>query len=273
MPNRMPPERGYDTSYQQLSRTQLYGPLRDFLKHYARRDRVVLYDDFLGDTIDLNNYALATSQSSVTHVASAALNGVIQGTVVATTTASLSIVTPAIWSGNNNASFEARFKVNTVASTFILEAGFIDAVPGSAGPGIADIDTATGATMTCGALFHFNNSQTHTGIAFGTIGDGSGQTFATTLLTTGFTTPVADTYMTVKVQLMTAAGETGKTKAHLWVNGVRRASHTPAAGAVDGTQLLAGWLYVHAVAAAAKIHYVDYIRIEQDRAALEAALE
>ena len=273
MPNRVPPERGYDLSYQQLNRTGLHGPLRDFLRSYARRDRVVMEDDFVGDTINLDNYALAQSQTSVTHVHAAALNGIIQGTVVATTTASLSIVTPAIWAGNNNASFEARFKVNTVASTFILEAGFIDAVPGSAGPGIADIDTATGATMTCGALFHFNNAQTHTGIAFGTIGDATGQTFATTLMTTGFTTPVADTYMTIKVQLLTNPGETGKTKALLWVNSKLRATHAPAAGAVDGTQLLAGWLYVQAVAAAAKIHYVDYIRIEQDRAALGAALE
>jgi hypothetical protein len=273
MPNRMPPDRGYDLSYHQLGRTEMHGSLRDFLRSYATRDRVVFYDDFTGDAINLDNYALAQSQTSVTHVAAAVLNGVIQGTVVATTTASLSIVTPAIWSGNNNASFEARFKVNTVASTFILEAGFIDAVPGSSGPGIADIDTATGATMTSGALFHFNNAATHTGAAFGTIGDFTGQTFATTLLTTGFTTPVADTYMTVKVQLLTNPGETSKTKAHLWINGKLRASHAPAAGAVDGAQLLAGWIYIQAVAAAAKIHYVDYIRIEQYRAALGAALE
>jgi hypothetical protein len=274
MPNRVPPSTGYDLSDRQLSRSSLNNPLRDFLANYARRDRVTHFDDFLGDTVDLNNYAVVKQGTGVAFAISAATNGtIIASTETGVVTSPVSLVTPAIWSGNHNASFEARLKINTIASTYIMEAGFIDAVPGSAGPGIADIDTATGATMTSGALFHINTAQTHAGIAFGTNGDFTGQTFATTLLTSGFTAPVANTYLTVKVQLLTAPGETGKSKAYLWVNGKLRATHAPAAGAVDGQQLLAGWLYLQAVASGALVYTCDYIRISQDRASLGSALE
>lgn len=279
MPYRMPPERGYDRSSRLLGRSLLGNPLRDFLADLATRDRVEFYDDFLGDTINLDNLALAQSQTSTNYAVAVATGGTISGTTASVTTASLSLITPAIWAGNNNASFECRMKVNTVASTWIMEAGLIDAVPGSSGPGIADIDNpgGTGATMTCGALFHINNAATHTAFAFGTVGGFTGQTFVTTLLTTSVSpiiTPVADTYLTVKVQLLTDPDETGKSKAYLWINGRLVASHdTTAAGHVNGQQGLAGWIYFQTVAAAVKIHTIDYIRIAQDRSALMAAME
>lgn len=267
MATRVPPSQGYDRSERQLSRYLLSNPLRDFLKDLAIRDRVVFDDDFLGDAINLDNYAVAQSQTSTSFAVVVGRNGTIAGTTAAVTTASVSLVTPIIWYGDANCSFEARLKINTVANTWIIEGGLIDAVPGSSGPGIADIDTATGATMTCGALFHVNNNQTHAGIAFGTIGGGSGQTFATTLVTSGFTTPVADTYLTIKVQLINIAS--GKSAAYLWVNGRQVASHVAAAGAVKGDQGLAGWIYLQSISANAKVLTVDYLRMAQDRNASE----
>lgn len=267
MPSRAPSLRGYNRSTHQLSRSQLGNPLRDFLADLATRDRVELFDDFLGDTINLDNYAVAQSQTSGNFAIAVGRNGTIAGSSAAVTTASVSLITAANWYGDANASFEARLKINTVASTFIIEGGLIDAVPGSSGSGIADIDTATGATMTCGALFHINKDATHTGFAFGTIGGFTGQTFATTLVTTGFTTPVADTYLTIEVQLVNVAAS--KSMAYLKINGKRVAAHEASAGAVNGGQGLAGWIYLQSVAAAAKVLTVDYIRLAQDRNATE----
>ena len=62
---RLPPSRGYDQSTAQLSRSQLNNPLRDFLADYAKRDRIELFDDFLGDTINLDNYAVAAAGTGV----------------------------------------------------------------------------------------------------------------------------------------------------------------------------------------------------------------
>jgi hypothetical protein len=245
----------------------LNNPLREYLTDLSTRDRVTFFDDFVGDTIDLNNYALAQSQTSVNFTVAVARNGTIVGTAVGVSTASISLVTPAIWYGDSNATFEARLKINTVASLFVIEAGFVDGVPGTAAAAIADIDTATGSTMTCGALFAFNNSQTHTAAAFATIGGFTGQTFATTLLTTGFTTPVADTYMTIKVQLQNIADS--KSAAYLSLNGRQVAAHTAANGAVNGGQGLAGWIYLQTITTVAKLLTVDYIRIASDRFAAE----
>lgn len=268
MATRLPPNQGYDRSSRQLSRAMLNNPLRDFLADLAYRDRVEHYDDFLVDTINLDAYAVAQSQTSTSFAVAVGRNGTIAGTTAATTTASVSLITAANWYGDANCSFEARLKINSIANTWIIEGGLIDAVPGSSGPGIADIDTATGATMTSGALFHINTAQTHANAAFGTIGDFTGQTFATTLLTSGFTAPAADTYFTVKVQLVNVAAS--KSMAYLWINGKRVAAHdTASAGAVDGSQGLAGWIYLQSVSANAKVLTVDYLRLAQDRNATE----
>lgn len=280
MPNRLDPARGYDRSNYQLGRSQLNNPLRDFLRDIAVRDRVAFFDDFLGDTIDLNNYAVVKQGTGVAFALAVATNGTIQAsTETGVVTSPVSLISPAIWAGNNNASFEARFKINTVATTYIMEAGFIDAVPAAAGPGVADIDLiagGTGATMTCGALFQIATNQTHTSVAFVTAGGFTSQTLASTLITaatSGFTTPAAATYLTVKVQLLTNSGETGKSKAYCWINGKLLAKHEAAAGAVNGQQGLAFWFYGQAVASNALVYTIDYIRVSQDRFALNAASE
>jgi len=272
----MDPERGYTRSTAQLSRSMLNNPLRDFLRDLAVRDRVTSFWDFK-DIDDVNDFTMAQTQTSTNFTSVADQVGVLQATTANTTTASVSMVTKQAWGGNSNVTWEARFKLNTVATTFIIEGGLVDAAPATGASFVTDIDTA-GATAasfsgTNGTVFGIWNNQTHTGLAFASIGSFTSQTVATTLLTTGFTTPVADTYITAKIQLLTDPDETSKTKAYLWVNGKLRAQHAAAAGAVNGATNLFGWFYLQTVAAAVKIPTIDYMRLSQDRFALGAASE
>lgn len=275
MPNRLPPARGpYELSNAQLSRSMLNNPLRDFLRNLAKRDRVDQFIDFT-DWGDAANFTLAQTQTSTNFTVVDGLGGVLSGTTANTTTANISMVGKTRFSGNNNCMFEARFKVNTVASTFIIEAGWVDAAPATGASFVTDIDTPS-FVGTNGAVFGFWNNQSHTSFAFGSVGSFTSQTVASTLVTaatSNFTTPVADTYITVKVLLLTAKNETGKSKAYCWINGILRASHVAAAGAVNGQIALYPWFYLQTVAAAVKVPTVDYIWLSQDRHALEAASE
>lgn len=279
MPNRLPAAQGYELSDQQLSRGGLNSSLRDFLRHLAKRDRVNEFYDFVswGETA---NFTLAQTQTSTNFTVIDGLGGVMAGTTANTTTASISAVGKTRFNGNNNCLFEARLKINTVAATFIVEAGFVDAAPATGASFVTDIDTAgaTAASMvgTNGAVFGIWNNQTHTSIAFASVGSFTSQTVASTLITAAtasFTTPAADTYLTVTVLLLTNAGQTGRSRAYCWVNGILRARHEVAAGAVNGQIALYPWVYFQTVSAAARIMTVDYVKVSQDRAALSAALE
>lgn len=279
MPNRLDPARGYTRSTAQLSRSMLNGPLRDFLRDLATRDRVQMLWDFK-DIDDVNDFTMAQTQTSTSFTSVADQVGVLQATTANTTTANISMIGKQAWGGNSNVSIEGRFKINTVATTYIIEFGLVDGAPATGASFVTDIDTAgvTAASFvgTNGVVFGIWNNQTHTSFAFASIGSFTSQTVATTLITaatSNFTTPVADTYITARIQLLTNKSETGKTKAYLWVNGILRAQHAVAAGAINGQSNLFPWFYVQTVAAAVKIPTIDYIRCVQDRFALEAASE
>ncbi len=279
MPNRMPPARGYDLTDYQLSRANLYNPLRDFLKHYAKRDRVSKFWDFdsFSDTAD---FTLAQTQTSTNFTVVDGLGGVVSGTTASVTTASISMIGKTRWNGNNNCMFEARFKVDTVASTFIIEAGLVNAAPATGASVVADIDTPSFfTTATNVAMFGIWNNQTHTSIAFASVGSFTSQTVASTLITAAsatFTTPVADTYITARILLLSTV--TGRSKMYGWVNGILRASHVglltgAEMGAVNGQSAIYPWFYLQTVAAAVKVPTLDYLWMSQDRAALSGQLE
>lgn len=272
MPYRMPPEGIYDQSRRQLGRSMLHNPLRDFLRDLASRDRVVFYDDFLVDTINLDNYVVGASGTGVAfNVTTVTVPGAAIATSGTTSGQICGIFTPAIWTGDANASVEMRFKINTVAS-MVMEMGFVDSGGTGATLRVTDIDVPTFAN-TNAALWTIDTSQTHTGMAFGSVGSFTSQTVATTLLTTGVTAPTADTWMTVKVQLLTDPDETGKTKAYCFINSKLRARHEVAAGAINGQIPLAAWFAFGTRTSADRIGYIDYIRVAQDRVALMAASE
>lgn len=276
MPYRMPPATGYDLSDYQLGRSQLNNSLRDFLKHYAKRDRVSKFWDFdsFGDTAD---FTLAQTQTSTNFTVVDGLGGVMAGTVVNTTTANISAIGKTRWNGNNNCMAEFRWKLDTVATTYIAECGFVNAAPATGASVVADIDTPSFfTTATNAAIFGIWQNQTHANFAFASVGSFTSQTVASTLLTTSnsrITAPAADTYVTVRVLLLTDPDETGKSKAFAWVNGRLVAQHQASAGAINGQAAIYPWIYFQSVTAVAKVPTVDYIWVSQDRAALMAALE
>jgi hypothetical protein len=273
MASRVPASQGYDSSNRQLARSQLGNPLRDFLKNLATRDRVHTMFDFV-DWGETANFTLAQTQTSVNFTVIDAAGGVMAGTAVGVTTATISAIGKTRFTGSMNCDFEARWKINTVASTYIVEAGWVTAAPATGAAVVLDIDTA-GATaaaysVTNAAILGIWADQTHASFAAASIGSFTGQTVATTLLTASnslITAPSADTYVTVRVLLL--ANETGKAHAYFWLNGKLVASHAPAAGAVNATVALYPWFYVQAVAATARIPTVDYIRLAADRGATE----
>lgn len=277
MPYRMPSVRGYDRSTFQLGRTQMQGPLRDFLKDLARRDRVTEFFDFTNWT-DTTSFTMAQTQTGVVFTAVDAAGGVMAGTAVGVSTANISAIFKTRMIGNQNPEVEFRWKINTVVTSYIVEAGFVDAAPTTGASVVADIDVPSFFTTTTNAaIFGIWTNQTHANFAFATLGSFTSQTVASTLMTTlnsPITAPTADTYVTVTVGVLTDPDQTGKSKAYAKVNGRLVAQHdSAAAGHVNGQSAIYPFINVQTVTTVARIFTVDYCRISHDRAALEAALE
>ncbi len=276
MPNRMPPSRGYNLSSQQLGRSMLNNPLRDFLANYAKRDRVGHFFEFL-DWSETTSFTMGQTQTSVTFTAVDGIGGVMAGTAVGVSTASISAIGKTRFAGNNNCMMEVRWKVDTTVASYIAEFGFVNAAPTTGASAVVDIDVPSIFTnVTNAAVFGIWTNQTHANFGFATLGSFTSQTVASTLLTTtnsAITAPTADTYVTVNVLLLTDPDETAKTKAFAWVNGRLVASHTPAAGAINGQAAVYPWIYLQGITTVARIMTVDYCYVTQDRAALGAALE
>mgnify|MGYP001565117986 CR=1 FL=1 len=218
------------------------GAMRDFLDFYAFRTTYFHLDDFGGDTINLDYYALAAAGAAGAVFATNVQNGtgVVRGSTGTDDNAATSLVGPIIFRGDNNAGMWARIKIDVVTG-FSFEIGLIDAVPGSAGPGVSDVDTPA-VTMADGALIHLDTDQTLTTAAFVTVGSTANQTVKATTLT-GFTVPTAATFFDVAIQLI-------GNDAFLIVNGgVDQIAHANgisgnSAGHVEGGVSLAPWVYV-----------------------------
>jgi hypothetical protein len=269
----MPDTRGIAAGYP-LSRNELRkvaglgrGPLRDFMEFYASRDNSVFFDDFLGDTINLDMYAVANGGGA--SVASFATNVQRGGVIRATTgtanddTASASLIMPLNWYGDNNCGMEARWKLETSVAAYKVEIGFIDAVPASNAGGVTDEDTPT-AAFADGAMMSVDTSETFTTPGFYTKGSTASQNIARTSMAgipglTNGVTPLISTYVTTRVQIQ-------GNNAFCWMNGRLVASHnTQAAGHVEGGVALAPWVYVSAKSATSKSLDLDYLLVWQDR--------
>lgn len=262
------PASGFLLSKAQLKRQRglLGSPLYDFMERYAARDVVRTFDDFTGDTIDLNYYALANSGG--TAVANFAIqvlaNGVIRAASGTTDDGSVSLIGPLIYAGDNNCGMEARFKLSAVTG-LNFEVGFIDAVPAANAGGVTDIDVPTLAA-TDAALLTMDTDQTLTTLAFATKGGTAGmdalkKTLGAIPGLTGASSaiPVAAEYLTVRIQLE-------GNMASCWVNG-KNVEHTAqAAGHVEGGTLLAPWIYVRTRNTTTKVFDLDYLEVWADRA-------
>lgn len=270
MPNTYAIKSGYPLSKNELSKVAGLGrgAHRDFLEFFALRDTVHFFDDFLGDTINLDNYAVANGGGAA--VASFAINVQRGGVIRATTgtandaTASASLVMPLNWYGDYNCGMEVRWKLETSVAAYKIEVGFADAVPASNTGVVNDEDTPTGYGADF-AIMSIDTSETFTTAGFYTDGSTSNQDIKRTSFagvpnfTTGVT-PVISTWYTTRIQLL-------GNSAWCWQNGKLVAEHNDdPQGNVEGGVALAPWLYIAANSATSKSIDIDYLHVWQDRA-------
>ena len=269
-PSRLAPLSGNPLSRAELRKKMGSGPLYQFLDFYST-DKVHFFDDFLGDTINLDNYAVANGGGA--GAGTFAINVQSGGVIRATTgtandaTASASLLMPLNWYGDKNCGMEVRWKLETSVAAYKLEIGFVDAVTTAVGPPLAacvtdeDTPTAVGADF---AVMSIDTSETFTTPGFYTDGSTTGQGIKRTSgagipgLTNGVT-PVISTYITTRVQLV-------GNSAYCWVNGKLIASHDDdPEGNVEGGVALTPWIYLQANSGVSKSLDVDFIRVWQDR--------
>lgn len=267
-PSRLAPLSGNPLSRAELRKKMGSGPLYQFLDFYST-DKVHFFDDFLGDTINLDNYAVANGGGA--GVASFAINVQSGGVIRATTgtandaTASASLIMPLNWYGDKNCGMEVRWKLETSVAAYKVEIGFADAVPSSNTGVVNDEDTPTGYGADF-AIMSIDTSETFKTPGFYTDGSTTDQGIKRTsgagipgMLNNDGVTPIISTYITTRVQLV-------GNSAYCWVNGKLIASHDDdPEGNVEGGVALAPWIYVAANSATSKSLDVDYIRCWQDR--------
>lgn len=241
------------------------GRMADFLDFYSFRDTYFHLDDFGGDAINLDYYALAAGGSGGAVFATNIQNGtgVVRGSTGTDDNAASSLIGPIIFRGDNNCGMWVRLKIDVVTA-HMFEVGFIDAVPGSATGGVNDIDTPT-VFMADGAVLALDTDQTLTTAAFVTVGSTANQTVKATTLT-GFTAPTAAVFFDVVVQLI------GNDAYCIVNNGVDVISHhngisANSAGHVEGGVSLAPWVYNRTRNTTAKLMDIDAIAIWSDRVA------
>lgn len=237
------------------------GPLFDYLKHFARRDVVNHFDDFLVDT--LNTFWTAVANGGGASAASFTVNVQENGVIRATTgtanddTASASLIGAANWYGDRNCGIEIRWKPITAVTDVRIEMGFVDVVPSSNKPIGNNISTPTvNASVVDAAVYLYNESSstaTSELLTIGTTISAAKSTF------TPPTTIAAGTYNVVRLQLI-------GNQVFLWMDGQLMASHAAAAtDYVEGGSALAPFVYIKALSATSKSIDLDYVHVWADR--------
>lgn len=256
-------------SDQALAQMQQVGSLYHFLRMYSKADRTFDFFDFT-ENAAIGDYPFAVANSGGTGVASFAVpstkikNGAITGATGTTSGGSQSLIGQLILRGADNCGMEVRLQVDAVTA-YNLEVGLIDAVPGSNGAGVSDVDTPA-ANFTNGAVFTIDTAQTITGLATVTKGNAASQAIAaTTLAAPSPTGLVAATYMTFSVMLLQAGSSSSICNALFFINGHRVAQHTATAGALNAATLLAPWVYVKTNNTTTKNTTIDYVAQWSDR--------
>jgi hypothetical protein len=271
--NKRFPRTGSPLSRESLRRMMGYGQMYDFMDFFTG-DKVHHYDDFLGDTINLDMYAVANSggAGAASFATQVLPSGAIRSASGTTDNGACNLIMPLNWYGDLNCGMEVRWKIDDPLG-FSFDIGFIDAVPGSTGSAVSDIDTPAFTAADC-AVLHLDTDQTLATLAFGTKGSTANQDAKkTNMIASAGTTigagvalglPVAATWNTTRVQL-------SGNDAYCWINGILVASHTTtgsganSAGAVEGGIALAPWIYNRTRNTTTKLFDVDYIRVWMDR--------
>ncbi len=266
------PRTGYPNSLAELKKAQLRGPEYNFLRRMANRDVVALHDDFNGLSLSAVNWTAANGGGAgvASFATNTQVNGVIRGTTGTANgaTASCSLIGPVIYPGTANPWIEVRFKVITAITLIRMEIGFIDAVPASntasfnsmdgtlAVPTMFSANSVTAAIDTAATANLFN---------LVTIGSAASQVALRTNGTTGIAT--AGVYQTLRLQLFSMDNNVANAvNAAMWHNGQKVAqADTASVGCVNGSVLLAPWVYFEATNATSKSLDIDYISLAADR--------
>ena len=173
----------------------------DFLSLYLSRlsfgDKRFLFDDFEGDTINLDNW-IVNGDSGTTVFAMTATNTLGESSITADTSTDdnefITIYGHCNWLGDKNAGMAIRWQTDTIALT-CFEYGWCDPLTDYTLPAINDIDTPTitnGAVTL--AVLAFDAAQTLATAALVMDGDG---TYATTSVDTGWLPTINKWYTTI----------------------------------------------------------------------------
>ena len=227
-------------------------------------DTGFVFDDFMGDTINLDFYALAkdTDATNFAITSTIVVGGAISGTTSANTGEYISLKGPLAYFGDNNCGFEIRFQLDVVTND-LVETGFVDALVDDTLPAVNDIDTPSwtnGAVN--GALVTKDYSQTLKTLAFLT--DGNTANYNTTKTNLGTQDLTAATDMIARVGIAGDAAFCGLYGPN--GNLLQFASHgTATANSVEGGTAVQPWFICGALTNAAKVPQIDYICTWEDR--------
>ena len=269
MPNTNYPRQGSILSLDTLRRTMGgKSDLYEFLSQYATRDVQLEKHEVTGHggIVSGEYWTLANSagSSAANFAPVVASGGYIEGDSGTTDNGSVSLRGPIIYSGDQNCGMEVRLQIDDITEAN-FEFGFIDATPGSNGPGISNIDTPA-MTASDGALIAYDTANTITTFAFATDGSVTNQNVAaTTFVAPASTVFVNDKWLTFRIQIV-------GNFAACWTNGILAAVHdagtTQSVGALEGGVLLAPWFYARTrEAGVARFPRIQYMNVWQDRVA------
>ena len=206
------PKVGSPLSEKELRKFFQEGNKFNFLK-YLSIGAVHQFDDFLGDAINLDLYAITKGATATDFTATADRNGMIRGIHGTTAaTSGLLIQTPAMWYGDYFAGFEIRYRLSVITEQRV-EIGFGNAVPSVNTTVVNSLATPSFNTLANGVVYVYDHATATT--TSGLYSDGTGGTAAAAKTATTTNRPVADTWQTVRIQTF---GDTNK--AALWVDGV-----------------------------------------------------
>jgi hypothetical protein len=248
---------GYPTSLAALRRALGRSPLYNILGKNQTQDMFHAVDDFWGDTINLDLYAVANGGGA--SVASFATQVLEDGWIRATTgtaaddTASASLIGPAIYFGARNPGIEIRFRPVTAVTEARIEMGLIDVVPGSNKSAINSLTTPTVNTSVVeAALYVYNHTGSTTTNELVTIGSAVAAQKST------FTPPTAITAATAYTMRL----QVDSLGVLLWMDGKLVAT---LASGIAGTVGLCPWVRVSASNATSKSVELDYIETWKQR--------
>jgi len=175
------------------------------------------------------------------------------------------IVGPTMYNADKNPFIEVRFRISQITD-YAMTIGFANAIPASAAPIVADIDTPSVTTVADGAFYAIDISQTLKTAALVVIGTSTAVSKVVVAPTGApFGIPTVDTYCVVRVQLEGNGQISGPSAVKLFVNDALVAEKTT--GGPDSEKLLLPVIFQGSPGGTALTTDYDYIRCGQHKAA------